>query len=92
MSIEVLHRTLSGRLFHLSTTSLVKKYLVLSRLTLRPLSLSPFPLVGSIGANVNKFSVSMLLNPLIILKHSVSLPLSLRFAKENKFNSFSLFS
>lgn len=85
ISTEVVDTTLSGTLFHILIISLVKNYSVLSVLTLWPLNFSSFPLVGSSGPNVNKSTISTLLNLLTILKHSINLPLSLCFVNQLQF-------
>ncbi len=79
-------------MFHLSITSLVKKYLVLSRLTVCPLSFRLFPLVCKTGDRVNRLFMFTLLNPLRNLKHLISFPLRRRFLRENIFSSWSLSS
>ncbi len=84
--------TEGGSLFHSLTTSLVKKNLVQSRCNCLRLSFTPLILVRDESLIKNSLLASTFVNPLSILKHSMSFPRRLRFSKENKLSRASLSS
>ena len=84
--------TEGGSLFHSLTTSLVKKNLVQSNWTCLHLSFNPLVLVRDVLSIENILLASTFVNPLSILKHSISFPRSLRFSRENRFSRASLSS
>ena len=80
--IEVHSATEDGSLFHSLTTLFVKKNLVQSSCTCLHLNSIPVFLVREESSIRNNLFV----NPLCILKHSISFPLRRRFFRENKFS------
>ena len=88
--IEVHCATKDESLFHSLTTSFVQKNLVQSSCTCLHLNLIRLFLVREEPSIRNNLFASTFVNPLSILKHSISFPLRRRFSRKNKFNFASL--
>ncbi len=89
----VLHCTTEGgSLFHFLKMSLVKKNFVQSRCIFLHLSFTPLLLVRDESSVKNSLLASTFINPLSILKHSVSFPQRWHFLREDKFSSANLSS
>ena len=91
-SIVVHCTTEGGSLFHSLTTSLAKKNLVQSSCTCLHLSFIPLLRVRDELSIENSLLASTFVNPLSILKHSISFPRIRRFSRENRFSRASLSS